>query len=141
MSHRALRVGDPPNQREEYQNHCNTLSFVSLNFGSLPRKTSRLPKIFGPCRTHKIIGKDSENIKISKEIPSFNFIKEIQKNQGKERQGMNYFATGSSHQHCGCFVRDARATGSCANFRDGLGQHLGGHVGKFCMGSVQTGSE
>ena len=62
----------------------STLSFFSLVFWFLSRKTSQLPRIFFPCRTHKILGKDRENTKITKEIPRLKFTKEIQKT--KERR-------------------------------------------------------
>ena len=41
-------------------------------------KPPNLPRIFCPCRTHKILGKDRENTKTTKEIPCLQFTKEIQ---------------------------------------------------------------
>ena len=51
-------------------------------------KTSNLPRIFSHCRTHKILGKDRENTKITKEIPCLKLTKEILKTkEWKDREG------------------------------------------------------
>ena len=65
----------------------SSLSFHSLIFLFYQGKTSDLPRIFSHCRTPKILGKDRENTKITKEIPCLKLTKEIQKNQGMEGQG------------------------------------------------------
>ena len=56
-----------------------TLSFHSLLFQFYQGKTSNLLRIFSHCRTHKILGKDRENTKITKEIPRLKLTKEILK--------------------------------------------------------------
>ena len=56
-----------------------TLSFHSLLFLFYQGKISNLPRIFSHCRTHKILGKDRENTKITKEIPCLKLTKEILK--------------------------------------------------------------
>ena len=61
-----------------------SLSFHSLIVLFYKGKTSNLPRIFSHCRTHKILGKDRENAKITKEIPCLKLTKEILKT--KERK-------------------------------------------------------
>ena len=72
---------------QEQKSLATSLSFFSLVFRFLSRKTSQLPRIFYTCRTHKIPGKDRENTKITKEIPRFKFTKEIKKKPRKRRIG------------------------------------------------------
>ena len=56
---------------------CPVLPF--LGFSVLPRKNLKFTKDFSHCRTHKILGKDRENTKITKEIPCLKLTKEILK--------------------------------------------------------------
>ena len=54
-------------------------------------KTSNLPRIFSHCWTHKILGKDRENTKISKEIPCLKLTKESRKTkEWKDRIRFGY---------------------------------------------------
>ena len=53
-------------------------------FGFYQGKPPNLPRIFCPCQTHKIPGKDRENTSLSKEFPCLKFTKEIQ--TSKERK-------------------------------------------------------
>ena len=71
----------------EFLSSPDFLSFLSLIFLILPRKTSKLPRVFCPCRTHKILGKDWENTKFTKEFPCLKFTKEIQKTKERKDRG------------------------------------------------------
>ena len=73
--------------KHSYTVEC-TLSFHSLLFLFYQGKTSNLPRIFSHCRTHRILGKDRENTKITKEIPCLKLTKEILKTkEWKDRAG------------------------------------------------------
>ena len=50
-------------------------SFPCLVF--IKENPPNLPRIFCPCRTHKILGKDRENTNLSKEMPCLKFTKAI----------------------------------------------------------------
>ena len=56
------------------------------------RKTSKLSRIFCPCRTHKILGKDRENTKLTKAFPWFFFYaKEIQITKERKDRALLFF--------------------------------------------------
>ena len=62
-------------------------SFPCL-LGFYTGKPPNLPRIFCPCRNHKIPGKERKNTNFSKEFPCLKFTKEIQTSkERKDREG------------------------------------------------------
>ena len=74
----------PPNR---HRVNGPVLLFLGFFFLIFSRKTSKLPRIFCPYRTHKILRKDRENTKLTKEIPRVEFTKEIKKTKEKKDWG------------------------------------------------------
>ena len=97
----------------------------------LSRKTRQLPRIFCPCRTLKILGKDRENTKITKEIPRFKFTKEIQKTkekkdwEGSKSIGKFLLSTPS--------LRWLGLQNYCMRGKHCLINSLGGHLCNLCI--------
>ena len=77
-----------------------TLYFFSLLLWILSRKTSKLSRIFSRCRPHKILGKDRESTKITKEIPRLKSTKDRALLNGGGGNG-----TGGMRHLCGKSVR------------------------------------
>ena len=67
----------------------STLIFFSLLFWRTARKTTKKARIFYPCRTPKILGKEGKNAQKNKEFLGKKKSKEIQKSKEKKiREGL-----------------------------------------------------